>query len=448
MHTSFFTTALLAGVLTLTSCKKEQPSSQVSGVLVNSPEKFGLMQIIDRREFRVCLLYKTTTENEGASPAQIEEIKRDIKDAYKEWLTPLSAFFGKNLDKSVVFLDQSSGCKPEKIDKDFFYASQDNLNELNAGISDLSVVIHSSVVTESVSFHNAGKQWMRLNPTTSRTVTLHEVGHTLGLGDAYNFSGLQPISIMNKQAAMKDRKLNPKTNGHLYPDDIYSLKQAFCALHHATSPQKCAELPYHEFSERNWSYYPRLTKEGQQAFSLGVTAKDSVCQIKSGDRLSKPEKIPEIVSVSPGSGAEKAGLKAGMLILSLNGYPKTQADLEHAVLTASSADVSVTVRIRNSEGVCDTQDVKTFSLRLDSKDSPIKPTPLEDLTRVKESSLIGIDDVVVTTKSVVLADGTTIPQGVYFTVLGKREGEFRIQFFSKENWISSTAVKHAPFEEI
>jgi regulator of sigma E protease len=78
-----------------------------------------------------------------------------------------------------------------------------------------------------------------------------------------------------------------------------------------------------------------------------------------GDVGVSPEMHPQIRNVQPGQPAEAAGLKAGDVILAVNGVPTTPARPLHKIIN-ESADVPLTLQIRRGGA---TQDVSVTPAR-------------------------------------------------------------------------------------
>jgi len=441
----------LAICFSLISCKSHSDQNRLSGVLVDDPSMYGLMQIIAKPQFRVCLIHSTAKGLESSTDDQVEKTKKDIQYAFKVWMEPLSEFFEKDFGKEVVFLTQKDGCRPTLIESvqseianPHWGPSVSRDAELNASIADLSVLIHPSIREPSVTYGPAGAQWLRTNGTVPTTIHVHEIGHTLGLADSYDSYLIHPVSIMNRQAGMDiDGHLYPHSNGHLYPDDIYSLKQSFCALHHQSWRQKCASLPYISYAD---AFYPRLNTEGLPAYSLGVTLREATCRVRSNFGLSGEESLLEVVSVTANSSAESAGFRVGDLIFRFNGFPKTVAQFKHALLTSPSQDVVVGIRRRNSEGVCDVRDNADLKVRLDINGQLREAQSPDDVFAIKATEQLSVGDVVVTRQPVSLHKNAVIPKGVFLTIVSAKDELIYVRFFEHAGWIQRNTVRHAPLD--
>lgn len=130
-----------------------------------------------------------------------------------------------------------------------------------------------------------------------------------------------------------------------------------------------------------------------------------------------------------------------------NGRFNNTDELLQKILTTSDAAVKIKIRKKNSAGQCDVKAIEEIKLQLEINDEPLPVVPVSVLYAIKDNSHLEVDDVVVTTtEKQALGERSSIPKGVFLTILKTDGDKIFVQYFEDEGWIPKSSVKHSPFD--
>jgi hypothetical protein len=354
------------------------------------------------------------TQSPATPVVDLQRIKGDLVSAYNIWFAALREFTGKQVGPKLSFLGSKDGCK-HRISGS--YIPSVTTGNLNSEISDLTV----SVVQESkaaIVTHRAGQLEMMLAKSHDHRFILHEVGHTLGLGDLYNKNGPRNVSVMNS--------IN-QTNGNLYPDDIDALKYAYCRLHREKSESVCNPLNPNYVEGK----FPSFNKQKQQLFESGLELVNEAMDVTFSKGNTPEAKVfAKVTKVATGSPAASAGLRVGDL-LHVWGEEDPAKHIRQMELYVKDQNPVLTLE-RFNPG---TKKFAEIALNLSPKGEPLydkaKPSTAH-LEKIMEGS------VVIGQKSFALddsEDSRVIPEGTYLTVNELAGDKISVTYYSTTIWV-------------
>lgn len=414
----------------LPTCKARSRLNQgkLEGIVLKDKSDFGVMQIVHQPQLKICMV----SDQQGVNFGPFET---KLKSAYQAWLPHVESFSKKPVINQFNFLYTKDGCV-------------DPIGTDNSKISDLTVVIKDQNSREFVITHKAGMLTMHLSPQTVALTILHEVGHTLGLGDAYTLPS-QPISIMNHQALIKT------SSGTLYPDDISSLKHAYCRVYLDQNRDQCKALPR---TDNPASNFAALNKDGQPLHtleSMGITGGSYVEMriMRLSNKVWNGYHLPayRINSLSPDGTASQAGLRHNDLIYATDNYPfDSQNDdpFNERLLTTRTDRIEVSY-CRSLEEICTDSDLKTTKVDLKPNGEPLptsKPTTFDSSSSaVDPNSELKVGDVVeliIDTNLLINSNVVgKVAKGVLVTVDNVNGKWIWIRYYDKSGWIEKTRVR-------